>query len=75
MQENYRQGQDLGNNLYKIRLKNSSNNKGKSSGYRIITYYFNDDNTLYFVEIYSKSKQENILKSEIIKRLKSYNLI
>ena len=75
IEKNPKQGQSLGNNLYKIRLQNSSNNKGKSVGYRVITYYLSDDNLLYLVEIYSKNKQENILKDELIKRLKSYNLI
>ena len=72
---NPKQGQSLGNNIYKIRLKNSSNNRGKSSGYRVITYYISDDNLLYLVEIYPKSKKENIIKDELIKRLKNYNLI
>ena len=71
----YKKGQSLGNNLYKTRLQNSSNNKGQNSGYRIITYYLSDDNILYLIEIYSKNKQETILKNEIIKKLKSYNLI
>ena len=35
-------GTDLGNNTFKVRIKNSDNNKDKSVGYRIITYCIND---------------------------------
>ena len=31
-------GTELGNNPFKIRIKNSDNNKGKSAGYRLISY-------------------------------------
>ena len=37
-------GTDLGNNTFKIRMKNSDNNKGKSAGYRIITYCIKEQN-------------------------------
>jgi len=36
--ENPRQGVDLGGGLHKLRLAVSSKGKGKSGGYRIITY-------------------------------------
>lgn len=36
--ENPKQGESLGSNLYKIRLANKDKAKGKSAGYRIITY-------------------------------------
>ncbi len=67
-------GIDLGNNTFKIRIKNSDNNKGKSAGYRIITYYINDNKEVSLVTIYSKSEKENILDielKELIARLNS----
>ena len=58
-------GTELGNNTYKIRIKNSDNNKGKSAGYRVITYCINKQNEVYLVTIYSKSDKENILDLEL----------
>jgi len=67
-------GIDLGNNTFKIRIKNSDNNKGKSAGYRVITYCINDIKEVSLVTIYSKSEKENILElelKELIARLNS----
>ena len=58
-------GTELGNNTYKIRLKNSDNNKGKSAGYRVITYYINKNQEVFLVTIYSKTDKENILDAEL----------
>jgi mRNA-degrading endonuclease RelE of RelBE toxin-antitoxin system len=52
-------GTNIGNGTYKIRLQNKSNNKGKSGGYRIVTYTKIED-TILLVHIYSKSDIENI---------------
>lgn len=60
-------GTELGNNTYKARIKNSDNNKGKSAGYRIITYAVDEDFKIYLVTIYSKSEQENIIDIELKK--------
>ncbi|SFP47754.1 type II toxin-antitoxin system RelE family toxin [Hydrogenimonas thermophila] len=61
-------GTPIGKNCYKLRLKNSDNQKGKSGGYRVIYFYIeNDDVTL--LAIYSKSEIENIDENEIEKRL------
>ena len=65
---------ELENNTFKIRIKNSDNNKGKSAGYRIITYCINDKNEVSLVTIYSKAEKENILDlelKELIGRLNS----
>lgn len=59
------QGTELGKNTYKIRIKNSDNNKGKSAGYRVITYIVKNENKIFLVSIYSKSKQDNILDIEL----------
>jgi|SaaInlStandDraft_7_1057024.scaffolds.fasta_scaffold202707_2 mRNA-degrading endonuclease RelE of RelBE toxin-antitoxin system len=64
-------GTNLGNNRYKIRVKNSDSNKGKSGGYRVITYIKVDDFIL-LVTIYSKSTQESIPNNEIDLIIKNY---
>ncbi|MBE8189826.1 MAG: hypothetical protein HAW58_02930 [Candidatus Thioglobus sp.] len=58
---------------YKIRLKNSSTNKGKSGGFRVIYYFIGENNYIYLIDIYSKSDQESIKKSHLIKILKNEN--
>ncbi len=63
-------GTELGNNTYKIRIKNTDNNKGKSAGYRIITYIVDEDNKIFLVSIYSKSEQDNILDIELQELIK-----
>jgi len=62
-------------NVYKIRLQNSSLNKGKSSGYRVYYFYKTDKNTIILLYIYSKNKQislsDNIL-DKLIKEAKIF---
>lgn len=50
--------------VYKVRIKNTDINKGKSSGYRLI-YYVVISSKIVFMTIYSKSEQEDINISEI----------
>ncbi len=57
-------GINLGENIFKVRIPNSSIPTGKSGGFRIITYYKTND-TLYLVTIYSKSEQANILTERL----------
>jgi mRNA-degrading endonuclease RelE of RelBE toxin-antitoxin system len=64
----------LGGGFFKSRVKNSNKNRGKSAGYRVITYYIKDE-TVYFVEIYDKSDRENISKDELIEILKKEEVI
>ena len=42
LEDNPKLGTSLGNNTFKIRVKNSDLNKGKSAGYRVITYCINE---------------------------------
>ena len=60
--------------IYKARVRNSANNKGKSGGFRII-YYFKSDNILYVLAIYSKSEKGNINNKLIMQTLKHLNLL
>jgi mRNA-degrading endonuclease RelE of RelBE toxin-antitoxin system len=68
-------GDDLGNNIRKVRMAIASKNKGKSGGARIITYTVLVDviNTdIYLLAIYDKSEQDSISYQEI-KQLQQRN--
>jgi hypothetical protein len=58
-------GIELKSNLFKVRIKNSDKNKGKSSGYRLISYLAVIENELHLVYIYDKSKLVNLTEKEI----------
>ena len=64
-------GVDLGSNLYKKRVKNSSIPTGKSGGFRVIIYYQVEDN-IVLISIYSKTQKDNINDEEIEDILKNY---
>jgi len=69
--KNPRAGTDLGNNCYKIRMANSSIPTGKSGGFRVISYYIDEQGIIRLVFIFSKRDRENISDKElqeIIKR-------
>jgi len=74
LEKNPTLGIELGDNTFKIRLKNSDNNKGKSAGYRVITYCINEQNELFLITIYSKSDKENILDIELKELIKNYKV-
>lgn len=71
LQENQNLGTLVKDGIYKIRLQNKSNNKGKSGGYRVITYTKIED-TILLVHIYSKSDMENIKESLIFDIIADY---
>lgn len=73
LEQNSTLGIDLGNGRYKIRLQNRSNNKGKSAGYRVVTYTKIED-TVLLVHIYSKSDTENILDKKIDEIIGNYKV-
>jgi hypothetical protein len=60
LQENGRLGVSLGGNCYKVRLKISSNHKGKSGGARVITYFYVHQQTVYLLAIYDKAEMDTI---------------
>ncbi len=69
LKESPRQGNDLGAGLFKIRLASKSKGKGKSGGFRVITYYVEqvgDDEIVYLVTIYDKSEGDSIDKAELL---------
>jgi mRNA-degrading endonuclease RelE of RelBE toxin-antitoxin system len=55
--------------IYKIRVKNSDINKGKSAGYRIL-YYLKKNDLIILLTIFSKSDQGDIKNEEIQKIIK-----
>ena len=65
----------LGAGIYKIRLKNSDQPKGKKGAYRVITFYSPKESCLYLLTIYHKSQIENIPIHKIIEILKIEGLV
>ena len=55
----------LGHGLYKIRVKNSDKNQGKSGGYRVITCFIDENHTVYLVKMYDKGEIDNIKTSKL----------
>jgi mRNA-degrading endonuclease RelE of RelBE toxin-antitoxin system len=60
-------GTFLSDDIYKIRVANSSKNIGKRGGFRVITYYVDKNNVIYLVEIYEKNSIENIPIEQLVK--------
>jgi hypothetical protein len=63
-------GISLGANLYKIRLANKDKSKGKSGGFRVVTYliYKTEYSTdIYLITLFDKSEESSIDKSELIR--------
>ena len=56
---------------YKIRLKNSDNNKWKSWWYRVISLLFEDDK-ISLLSIYSKNNISSISSDKIDKMIKEF---
>lgn len=50
--------------VYKVRVKNSDSQRGKSGGYRVI-YYVKTSDFVILAAIYSKSEQDDIAVEEI----------
>ena len=64
----------LGNNAYKIRLASKDKNKGKSGGFRVITYLITKVENIYEINlmaIYDKGDTETIRTDEINKLIKN----
>ncbi len=53
-----------GSTVFKVRLKNSDIQKGKSSGYRVI-YQLKDNTCILMIVIYAKSDQTDITANQI----------
>ncbi len=66
-----KQGIQIGNECFKIRLAIESKGKGKSGGARIITHLQIINTTIYLITIYDKSEQANISDKEILEFVKN----
>lgn len=70
-------GVSLGKNIFKARIKNSNNSRGKSGGYRLITLLKIEDEKIILLYIYSKKELEKFHESKldriIISQLKLEN--
>ncbi|MGK7924736.1 MAG: type II toxin-antitoxin system RelE/ParE family toxin [Spirulina sp.] len=58
--------------VYKVRVKNSNLEKGKSAGYRVI-YLLQSETSTILLTIYSKSEQEDITIERIKKILADFD--
>ena len=58
------QMQGVGVPVYKVRVRNSDAQRGKSGGYRII-YYLPTENGVVLITLYSKTEQQDIEAYEI----------
>ena len=57
--------------IFKVRLKNSDIQKGKSAGYRVI-YYLKAQDRIILVTLYSKSDQPDVALETIKQALSQY---
>lgn len=64
------QGISLGQNCFKVRLKITSKNKGKSGGGRVITFVRLSQNHIILLEIFDKSEMESISEIDLVALLK-----
>mgnify|MGYP001569150646 FL=1 len=60
--------------IYKIRLQNSSNPKGKSGGFRVVYFLKTEENTIYLLDIFSKNEMDNIKKHKLIEMQNTCNI-
>ena len=62
------QGDKLSNNIYKVRVSDKSKGKGKSGGFRVITYLLKHTENaieIFLLTIYDKSESDSISSFEI----------
>ena len=68
LSKNPQQGNDLGGGLFKIRLAVKSKGKGKSGGFRVITYLVSNNLNgivINMLTLYDKSEESSIDKKEL----------
>ena len=56
--------QNIGYTVFKVRIRNTDSQKGKSGGYRLI-YYLQTKTGIILLTVYSKSEQADITADEI----------
>jgi len=55
----------IGRSIYKVRIKSSDQNKGKSGGFRSYVYLYQNKNLLVPLCIYHKSQRVSITENEL----------
>ena len=73
--DNPLQGEPLGKDCYKIRLKIKSKGKGKSGGARVVTCVKVIAETVILVSIYDKSEREDIADGLLLELLQKNGLL
>ena len=58
-------GIPLGNHCYKLRLRISAKNSGKSGGGRVITYVKIEEKLITLLDVYDKADKESITEKEL----------
>jgi hypothetical protein len=65
----------LNSKLFKIRLSSTSKGRGKSGGFRVITYVVQEVEpegfTVNLITIFDKSEESNIKKAQLIALIKA----
>lgn len=62
---------NVGCDAYKVRIKNSDNNKGKSGGYRLLYYIKTADNVV-LLDLYTKSEMDTLSDKEVRDTIRQY---
>jgi hypothetical protein len=68
---------NMGGSIFKYRLSVKSKNKGKSGGFRIISFEIlvnENEKDVTLLTLYDKSEQDSISKAEILEMLRAENL-
>lgn len=64
--------QGTGHTVYKVRIRNSSVQRGKSGGFRVV-YYLRTPILVILLTIYSKSEQNDIDAEDVRRIIESYS--
>ncbi|MFA5245190.1 MAG: addiction module toxin RelE, partial [Pedobacter sp.] len=70
--KNPRLGDPYGKNIYKVRISDESKGKGKSGGFRVVTYVVDESDegtSIYLITILDKSEDSTIKKAAVLKLL------
>lgn len=75
--KNPRLGDSYGKNIYKVRISDESKGKGKSGGFRVITYVIDETvecTSIYLITIFDKSEESTIKKAAVLKLVEECGL-
>lgn len=61
----------VGYSVFKLRIKNSDNQKGKSGGYRLI-YYLKTNDKILLLTLYNKSEQDDVVAVDLKDIIEEY---